>query len=1306
MHPAQGRSWLCTISNFCRDGMLLEGNGGPGSLDATGADAKAGDTVALHFSVALPDGQKHFRTQARVARILGSGEGMGIHFPGGLPEDAYDALMAYEAVSNPCGESGEPANEEAPEKGGDLESRIPDQRVSQEDADEVRRKMRRITQPALDALCQKCFELIEEDLREKALAALGDDLGETYESGREMIQNYLNQIRNDFIGGVLRQISQVVQLEDIAPMRASREEAIRREHEQVGNDEFDGWLDVAEVIAKAESRYRDDLLDLRARLGLVEPPWRHKEVVPVGPAVITWGFDNALKDLDLTPRIRSHVFESFQAALLPALNDFYHALGELLSECQIFPTAEAIDAVNALKPPTPDDEDLTLHEYVPGSGQADRDAGDKPPKPPDLQEAVEVLEPVAQGEPDAEDEDAAPREVYTTARNILKLERFAKDQLGNGGNDQRPAAGAASVTPFGSDEILAVLCALQPDGDDEASVCERLVQGLGARDVARRLDENELDRFRMLESLIDSIGGDRFLSQGSLDWIRRLEVTLYKLAVHNPDFPGGDPDRPHPAEVMLNQLARVSGIADGREAKSRELSGRVDALVQRVVDGYSEGAGVFEEAVAELNPLVDEQIRNFRGNLERIVRASEGQQRLTRARKAVVSALAPRMAGKEVPELIVKLLNPGWRNLMVHTCLRLGAGSAQWEERIAVIDQLWAEFADEPDAGGRDAAELKQLLRRIADGLNSISFDPGLRKPLLLDIAKVLRAKVEGKPATIETVSVPVDGVADALGIAKLLPESDAQIEAAHQEMRRSWAKSLSRARSLKTGDWIATDDAQGRPLILVIAFVGDDSSGFVLANRNGMKERELTLTEMADNLHEGRLTLLSDFDLPLMDRAAERMLETVHGRLADQSGRDPLTQLINRREFERRVDKALKRSRADGVDHALLLVDMEGVEAVRSDAGDAGADKLLKSLAGALTQVLVGRSADVGRVDAGRFGVLLDITTGPAAKEVAEQMLETLGNLTSGPGDDQLALSASVGLVGIDAQSESAQAVMHYAERACRAARLAGRNQIKEFEIGEIAQLRRHGEAAWAFRLDEAMAGDGLVVRFRQIAPMSRARKGLDTHYEVQLTMRDEEGGIMAPEKFHDAAETHDRMIALDRWTVAWCLDWMAAHKDSLDHFGGFAIRLSDRSLNDPTFSDFVLERFSACQVPTRKICFEITESVAVANIENAVEFMNRMKIIGCRFALEDFGSGRASYAYLRRLPVDYVKIDDVFVREIAANPGDYAVVRSINEIGHYMGKKTIAEFVEDDEVRARLAEIGVDYLQGMDAQGSIPLQ
>jgi EAL domain-containing protein (putative c-di-GMP-specific phosphodiesterase class I) len=157
-----------------------------------------------------------------------------------------------------------------------------------------------------------------------------------------------------------------------------------------------------------------------------------------------------------------------------------------------------------------------------------------------------------------------------------------------------------------------------------------------------------------------------------------------------------------------------------------------------------------------------------------------------------------------------------------------------------------------------------------------------------------------------------------------------------------------------------------------------------------------------------------------------------------------------------------------------------------------------------------------------------------------------------------------------------------------------------------------------------------------------------------------------------------------------------MADHRNSFDSFGGFSINVSGHSVNDESFADFVLEQFSRTQAPTSKVCFEITETAAIANLDNARDFMNRMKIIGCKFSLDDFGTGLSSYSYLRNLPVDYVKIDGVFVKELATSPGDYAVVRSINEIGHYLGKKTIAEFVENDAILAQLREIGVDYAQG----------
>ena len=272
----------------------------------------------------------------------------------------------------------------------------------------------------------------------------------------------------------------------------------------------------------------------------------------------------------------------------------------------------------------------------------------------------------------------------------------------------------------------------------------------------------------------------------------------------------------------------------------------------------------------------------------------------------------------------------------------------------------------------------------------------------------------------------------------------------------------------------------------------------------------------------------------------------------------------------------------------------------------------------------------------------------------------------------------------------------MQYADEACYSAKDAGRNRLQEYELGDSAMMRRHGAMEWVTQLDKALDDDRLILNCQRISPINGSGNGADSHYEILLTMLDELGDTMPPGDFIIAADTYNRMTAIDRWVIERVLGWMADHKDKLDNFGGFAINVSGHSVNDETFPDFVLEQFSKSQAPTGKVCFEITETAAIANLENAVDFMNRMKIIGCKFSLDDFGTGLSSYSYLRNLPVDYVKIDGVFVKDIANNPGDYAVVRSINEIGHYMGKRTIAEYVESDDVLKRLQEIGVDYAQG----------
>ena len=506
-------------------------------------------------------------------------------------------------------------------------------------------------------------------------------------------------------------------------------------------------------------------------------------------------------------------------------------------------------------------------------------------------------------------------------------------------------------------------------------------------------------------------------------------------------------------------------------------------------------------------------------------------------------------------------------------------------------------------------------------------------------------------------------------------------------------------------GEWLATSDAQGRPLILSVAFIGDDSTNFVLVNRKGVKARELSLKELADGLHEARITLLDDFDLPLMERASQRMLENMHNQLAYQASHDDLTQLLNRREFERLVESAIAGAKATEQQHGLLYLDLDQFKIVNNTSGHTAGDELLKVIADTLTKALAERDSTIARLGGDEFGVLVENIETGEARELAEELLNAVRAQRFDWDGRQYTLSASMGLVFLDQTTESVDNAMQYADEACYTAKDAGRNRLQEYELGDSAMMQRHGAMEWVTQLDKALNDDRLILNCQRISPINGTANGVDSHYEILLTMLDELGDTMPPGDFIVAAETYNRMTAVDRWVIERVLEWMSEHKDKLDNFGGFAINVSGHSVNDETFPDFVLEQFSKTQAPTGKVCFEITETAAIANLDNAVDFMNRMKIIGCQFSLDDFGTGLSSYSYLRNLPVDYVKIDGVFVKDIANNPGDYAVVRSINEIGHYMGKRTIAEYVETNEVLTRLKEIGVDFAQGYQIEKPRPL-
>jgi len=255
---------------------------------------------------------------------------------------------------------------------------------------------------------------------------------------------------------------------------------------------------------------------------------------------------------------------------------------------------------------------------------------------------------------------------------------------------------------------------------------------------------------------------------------------------------------------------------------------------------------------------------------------------------------------------------------------------------------------------------------------------------------------------------------------------------------------------------------------------------------------------------------------------------------------------------------------------------------------------------------------------------------------------------------------------------------------------------------------LHRHGEMQWAARVSQALDEDRLLLNYQVIVPLQRAdisQPSDAAHFEVLLRLRDEAGRTVPASEFLPAAERYSLGTRIDKWVVRNTLDWLARHPERLSTLYLCGVNLSGNSLADEAFPEFVIQQLERSGVAANKLCFEITETAAIANLEAATRFMSRLKKMGCQFALDDFGSGLSSFAYLRTLPVDFLKIDGFFVKNIASDPIDRAMVMAINEVGRVMGKKTIAEYADSEAVLAVLRDIGVDYAQGYAVEHPRPL-
>ncbi|MCP4340191.1 MAG: EAL domain-containing protein, partial [Desulfobulbaceae bacterium] len=414
--------------------------------------------------------------------------------------------------------------------------------------------------------------------------------------------------------------------------------------------------------------------------------------------------------------------------------------------------------------------------------------------------------------------------------------------------------------------------------------------------------------------------------------------------------------------------------------------------------------------------------------------------------------------------------------------------------------------------------------------------------------------------------------------------------------------------------------------------------------------------------------------------------------RLTHQASHDALTGLINRSEFEQRVSHLISTLPTNQSSHAMCFMDLDQFKIINDTCGHFAGDELLRQVA-KLLQNIVRKRDTLARLGGDEFGVLMEHCELSQATRVAEEILQAIKDYQFFWEGDAFRIGISIGLVAVTESTGNYIELFKQADSACYLAKDLGRNRVHVYQPEDIELAARQGEMQWVGRINQALDEDRFCF-FAQ--PIVSVNNNQIRHFELLIRMRDEQGKIVPPGAFLSAAERYDIIEKIDVWVFNHACAILAKYPEFVSAIDFVSINISGPSLSNENFLATIQRDLKESGISPTKICMEITETNAISNLKAATSFMSTMKKAGCHFALDDFGSGLSSFGYLKNLSVDYLKIDGMFVRDIAVDPIDRAMVRSINEIAHVMGVETIAEFVEDREIMDVLREIGVDYGQG----------
>ena len=1222
----------CLIRDICAGGLFIALQPYKG-LDALSIQQQ----ILVHFSMKLNHDDRNFSLHVKIVHI--DSNGIGVAFNG--DSEFFFNALAKEAQTNSV-EVDKPI--------------LPNSLLSKQKRLEA--DLTSLSKEVLPLIIDNFFKYAEQDIQQVTKVA------DNYHSQVTLLDTFTNiKISKNRLFEDFNNLSYQINL--LAPSLVIDQFSIAPKKSQlslVEKNDFEDWLNLLPIIRNLETLFESRLNVIHQQMAFILETDKNKVVNPFSPKKLCENFRDTLSKFEKNERGKKWLYSLYGEILtkqLPAIynkiDTIFHNYNEQRKTKTPTPNSKKTPKIEKEISDHNDHSDpLTPASTKPNPQISQTQINEQSQQQPNTNKKVNNLPVFSANE---------SKKVLGIARNLMHL--VHKESIAEEKNIIEDG-----LDEYSEEEICSALSFLQKNVIKNKSQFQVVQHGLqnelkqtlnSLLNVQKKLsitDQNNLDVYN---TLINTLFSDDLLSQETQSYLQQIYIPIMSQAIQNPDMlESGN----HPVRDIINHLSKLEILVkENKIVKNTHIRKLLDLQIKKISNESINNPAIFSSVEHDLKELTQTVDKSIEFNIKRVQSIYEGKQKLKEAQELVQNALNQNLHGKKIPKIIITLLESGWQHLLV--VAKLNENNRNYQTHLLTINNLidWLTGA-------------KQISKELA--ITTLDFIDHELQPVNANrlahsnIQNELRALLLDKKSKLGS---------DALEMVYFELDKNKTVST-------NIRKPTNEVDHLKVGEWLTfLLDNKFEPL--KVAWINHAHNLFVFVNRDGVKKLELKADNLAEMIREGKANPTDSLDTPIMDRATYLMLQKLHEKLIFNATHDSTTHLLNQKEFITQLKREL--TNLDNAKYLLCNIEIQDFRTITNACGVSGVEALLKQLANLLKQY-VNKDDLYARINDRTFSVLLKNCSAEVAKELHLKFISSEFKWQ----DKNYAVAASMGIVPLFSEnSYEINTVLQNVDSANLSAMSAGRNCIRVYKDNDESLKSQFNARDWVGRINQVLAENRLFLRCQKIDAIN-PKINSHSHYEILLGIKDEKNNVIKPNDFIPAVERCQRMSEVDQWVVLSVFDWIENNQKTFEILGGFSINLSGESMNSQEFLDFLKQTLSTCDIPLEKIIFEITETVAADNFQFIQTFIKQIKSFKCKFSLDDFGSGYSSFSYLKRLEVDYLKIDGIFVKDIVNNSTDAAIVSSMNEIAHFLNLKTTAEYVENDEVFTLLKNIGVDYVQG----------